>query len=45
MLVRAGKLNPNELEELEAKEPGFPGVYFGEGMQTVVGRDAEEIDE
>lgn len=45
VLVRAGKVAPDELDELEAKEPAFPGVYFGEGMASVVGQERKDQEQ
>ena len=45
ILVRAGKIEPDKLDELKAEKPEFPGVYFGGGLDSVVERENEdEVD-
>lgn len=42
ILVRAGKIESDELGELEAEKPVFPGVYFGGGLDSVIEHESEE---
>ena len=41
-LVRAGKLDPDDLESLEDTGPAFPGVYAGGAMEEDDDTDKEE---
>lgn len=41
VLVRAGKIEPDELEELIDTGPDFPDVYFGGGYTVVTDDDAD----
>lgn len=44
ILVRSGKIDPDDIEDLEMQGPVFPGAYFGRGLEVVASREdpAEE---
>jgi len=45
ILVRAGKIDPDELDGLKEEKLMFPGIYFGGGLDSVVRQRGEETEE